>query len=66
MIGKRAIDRVKSMTGSCRSMSNAYFNRLSFGTGGRSSNNGLTVTVFGGYGFIGRYILQELGNTIQN
>jgi hypothetical protein len=28
----------------------------------RSSNSGITATVFGGYGFLGRYILNELGD----
>ena len=32
-----------------------------YGAGGRSSNSGITATVFGGYGFIGRYLLNELG-----
>lgn len=32
-----------------------------FGAGGRSSNSGITATVFGGYGFIGRYFVNELG-----
>ena len=34
---------------------------IKFGTGGRSSNSGITATVFGGYGFIGRYLINELG-----
>ena len=28
---------------------------------GRNSNTGLTVTVFGAYGFVGRYIVEEIG-----
>lgn len=28
---------------------------------GRYSNTGLNVTVFGAYGFVGRYIVEELG-----
>lgn len=32
-----------------------------YGKGGRSSVNGLTVTVFGATGFVGRYLLSELG-----
>jgi len=32
-----------------------------YGPGGRSSNSGITATVFGGYGFVGRYVCNELG-----
>uniref|UniRef100_A0A7S3HC55 NAD-dependent epimerase/dehydratase domain-containing protein n=1 Tax=Spumella elongata TaxID=89044 RepID=A0A7S3HC55_9STRA len=31
------------------------------GPGGRSSNSGITATVFGAYGFVGRYFVDELG-----
>jgi hypothetical protein len=31
------------------------------GTPGRCANSGITATVFGGYGFVGRYFLSELG-----
>lgn len=34
---------------------------IRFGNGGRSSNSGITATVFGAYGFMGRYIVNELG-----
>lgn len=34
---------------------------IKFGSGGRSSNSGITATVFGAYGFMGRYIVNELG-----
>jgi len=34
---------------------------VEFGRGGRSSNNGLKVAVFGGTGFLGRYVCNELG-----
>ncbi len=36
---------------------------IKFGAGGRSSNNGMTATVFGGTGFVGRYVLNELGRS---
>jgi hypothetical protein len=32
-----------------------------YGPGGRASNSGMTVTVFGAYGFLGRYVVTELG-----
>mmetsp|Transcript_33334 Transcript_33334/g.33950 ORF Transcript_33334/g.33950 Transcript_33334/m.33950 type:complete len:368 (-) Transcript_33334:174-1277(-) len=32
-----------------------------YGPGGRMSNSGMTATVFGGYGFLGRYLINELG-----
>lgn len=31
------------------------------GPGGRSSDSGITATVFGAYGFVGRYFVEELG-----
>lgn len=34
-----------------------------YGPGGRHSNSGLTVTVFGSYGFIGKYFCSELGGS---
>lgn len=34
---------------------------VKYGPGGRSSNSGITATVFGGTGFVGRYVLNELG-----
>lgn len=34
---------------------------LKYGPGGRSSNSGITATVFGGYGFVGKYFINELG-----
>lgn len=39
----------------------APFKDKSFGPGGRSSVSGITATVFGAYGFVGRYFLNELG-----
>ena len=35
-----------------------------YGLGGRSSNSGITATVFGAYGFMGRYFVNELGMLI--
>ena len=32
-----------------------------YGAGGRHSNSGITATVFGSSGFVGRYFLNELG-----
>ena len=32
-----------------------------YGPPGRSANSGITATVFGAYGFVGRYFLYELG-----
>jgi hypothetical protein len=37
---------------------------VKFGPGGRSSNSGVTATVFGAYGFIGRYFINELGKLL--
>ncbi|KAJ1444828.1 hypothetical protein M885DRAFT_493170 [Pelagophyceae sp. CCMP2097] len=34
---------------------------LEFGAGGRQSNSGLHVSLFGGTGFLGRYVTAELG-----
>ena len=39
------------------------FGNLRFGNGGRSSNSGITATVFGAYGFVGRYLINELGKS---
>jgi hypothetical protein len=35
-----------------------------YGPGGRSSNSGITATVFGAYGFMGRYFVEELGKNM--
>lgn len=48
----------------CRSFqTTAYMQPFgpSCGTPGRNANSGITATVFGGYGFVGRYFLSELG-----
>jgi len=35
-----------------------------YGAGGRHSNSGITATVFGSTGFVGKYFMNELGNFI--
>lgn len=35
-----------------------------YGPLGRSANSGITATVFGSYGFVGRYLLSELGKIL--
>jgi hypothetical protein len=50
-----------------RSRHNYYitpFGKANFGPGGRSSSSGITATVFGGYGFVGRYFMSELGKFV--
>lgn len=32
-----------------------------FGLGGRSSNSGITATIFGAYGFVGKYVAESFG-----
>ncbi|KAJ1439107.1 hypothetical protein B484DRAFT_444236 [Ochromonadaceae sp. CCMP2298] len=44
-----------------RSMANLAPYATKYGPGGRSSNSGITATVFGAYGFVGRYFVEELG-----
>lgn len=39
---------------------------ISYGPGGRSSNSGITATVFGATGFVGRYFVEELGEQFMN
>lgn len=46
-------------------MSGTPFSEV-YGPGGRSSNSGITATVFGGYGFLGRYLINELGLYVMN
>lgn len=41
----------------------APFKDAQFGPGGKSSVSGITATVFGAYGFVGRYFLNELGES---
>jgi len=44
-----------------RAMSNLAPFGVKYGPGGRSSNSGITATVFGAYGSVGRYFIDELG-----
>ena len=37
------------------------FGHPSYGKGGRQSNAGITAAVFGSSGFVGRYLMGELG-----
>jgi hypothetical protein len=37
------------------------FGHPSYGRGGRQSNAGITAAVFGNTGFMGRYVMGELG-----
>ena len=47
---------------SSRCFSNLGPYGIAYGLPGRSANSGITATVFGGYGFLGRYFIEELGN----
>ena len=38
--------------------------KIPYGPPGRAANSGITATVFGAYGFLGRYITNELGAII--
>eukprot|EP00239_Pterosperma_sp_CCMP1384_P007743 CAMPEP_0197847278 /NCGR_PEP_ID=MMETSP1438-20131217/5685_1 /TAXON_ID=1461541 /ORGANISM="Pterosperma sp., Strain CCMP1384" /LENGTH=394 /DNA_ID=CAMNT_0043459153 /DNA_START=66 /DNA_END=1250 /DNA_ORIENTATION=+ len=46
---------------SARNMSTLPANFNKIGTGGRSSVSGITATVFGSTGFLGRYVITEIG-----
>lgn len=60
LIAKRALSSITSAQ-------QKKFNRLDatfgvrYGPPGRAANSGITATTFGAYGFIGRYLLEELG-----
>ena len=62
-LARRSIVRRETVTIQNRQRSTylAPFSKANFGPGGRSSSSGITATVFGGYGFVGRYFLSELG-----
>ena len=57
----KAFRRVVSIQSRGQRTNIAPFKDKSFGPGGRSSVSGITATVFGAYGFVGRYFLNELG-----
>ena len=64
---EKSLRRVGTQLGSKRLQTN-YGSMQTFGSKygppGRSANSGITATVFGAYGFIGRYFLFELGMII--
>ena len=57
----RALRRVVSIESRGMRSHIAPFRDGAFGPGGRTSVSGITATVFGAYGFVGRYYLNELG-----
>jgi len=59
MKNSREVRRIKSVSPRSLSYLSPYGTR--YGLGGRASNSGITATVFGGYGFVGRYLINELG-----
>ena len=52
---------VNIVSGTCIRSAGTLTYKHSYGPGGRSSNSGITATVFGAYGFAGRYLVNELG-----
>ena len=59
----RALRRVVSIESRGMRSQIAPFRDGAFGPGGRTSVSGITATVFGAYGFVGRYFLNELGTS---
>eukprot|EP01091_Cochliopodium_minus_P020236 TRINITY_DN877_c0_g1_i1.p1 TRINITY_DN877_c0_g1~~TRINITY_DN877_c0_g1_i1.p1 ORF type:complete len:398 (+),score=135.17 TRINITY_DN877_c0_g1_i1:30-1196(+) len=60
-----------SITSKSSSFTNIYFDQkrniyLKHGSGGRSSVSGIIATVFGGTGFVGRYVISQLGRIGSN
>ena len=59
VLGRANVLQTRNATGQAVVKADPFGTR--FGPGGRSSNSGITATVFGAYGFVGRYFLNELG-----
>lgn len=55
--------RANYSTDKPRSLKTVNLSALKRGTGGRSSFNGIVATVFGSTGFLGRYVVNKLGQT---
>lgn len=65
MASRRGAGSLTRAVGQQRAMSyNVSPFGLQYGPGGRSSDSGITATVFGAYGSVGRYFVDELGITI--
>lgn len=58
-VGKIHMNPARAATGQAMVEASPFGVRS--GPGGRSSNSGITATVFGSTGFVGRYFMNELG-----